>query len=187
MGCAYIFDFDGVLVNTMPAHFSAYRQALEEVGVAIDKQQFYRQAGMTGRDQIRYFAEKAGVTIDVGRVYERTREIRRDQPQPTEAIACNVELLKMLRSAKVPVAIASGSSRPSVLPIMREHAIEADAIVTAEDIQRGKPFPDLFLRAAEALRAAPADCVVIEDSDVGIEAARAAGMRALRFYDKPTP
>jgi len=68
---------------------------------------------------------------------------------------------------------------------MREHAIEADAIVTAEDIQRGKPFPDLFLRAAAALRVDPADCVVIEDSEVGIEAARAAGMGALRFYDKP--
>jgi HAD superfamily hydrolase (TIGR01549 family) len=184
MGRGYIFDFDGVLVNTMGAHFSAYRQALAEAGVPIDKEQFYRQAGMTGREQIRYFAEKANVTIDVSRVYERTREIRRDQPQPTEAIACNVELLRLLRSARVPVAIASGSSRASILPIMREHGIEADAIVTAEDIQRGKPFPDLFLRAAEALGVAPADCVVIEDSEVGIEAARAAGMQALRFYDK---
>jgi HAD superfamily hydrolase (TIGR01509 family) len=183
MGRAYIFDFDGVLVNTMAAHFSAYGQALAEVGVAIDKEQFYRQAGMTGREQIRYFAEKAGLSIDVGRVYERTREIRRDQPQPTQAIACNVELLRLLRSAGVPVAIATGSSRPSILPMMREHGIEADAIVTAEDIQRGKPFPDLFLRAAEALRVTPADCVVVEDSEVGIEAARAAGMRALRFYD----
>lgn len=185
MGLAYIFDFDGVLVNTMSAHFSAYGQALAEVGVPIDKDQFYSQAGMTGHEQISFFAKKAGVAIDVGRVYERTREIRLEQPQPTEGIACNLELLRLLRGAGVPVAIATGSSRPSILPIMREHGMEADAIVTAEDIQRGKPFPDLFLRAAEALKIAPADCVVVEDSDVGIEAARAAGMAALRFYHAP--
>jgi HAD superfamily hydrolase (TIGR01509 family) len=184
MSHAYIFDFDGVLVNTMPAHFAAYRQALAEVDVPLDEPQFYRQAGMTGREQIRYFAEKAGVVIDVDRVYERTREIRRTLSQPTEVIACNVELLRLLRSARIPVAIASGSSRASILPMMREHRLEADAIVTAEDIKRGKPFPDLFLRAAEALHVAPANCVVIEDSDVGIEAARAAGMQALRFHSK---
>ena len=185
MSHAYIFDFDGVLVNTMPAHFAAYRQALAEVNIPIDEPQFYRQAGMTGREQLRYFADKAGVAIDVDRVYERTREIRRAQPLPTEAIACNLELLRLLRSAGVPVAIASGSSRASILPMMREHGIEANAIVTAEDIQRGKPFPDLFLRAAEMLQVAPANCVVVEDSDVGIEAARAAGMHALRFHNRP--
>jgi HAD superfamily hydrolase (TIGR01509 family) len=184
MSHAYIFDFDGVLVNTMPAHFAAYRQALAEVNVPLDERQFYRQAGMTGREQIRSFADKAGVAIDVERVYARTREIHRTLTMPTEVIACNVELLRLLRRAGVLVASASGSSRPSILPIMHEHGIEADAIVTAEDIQRGKPFPDLFLRAAEALHALPADCVVIEDSDVGIEAARAAGMQALRFYRK---
>jgi HAD superfamily hydrolase (TIGR01509 family) len=184
MSRAYIFDFDGVLVNTMSAHFSAYQQALAEVDVPLDKEQFYRQAGMTGREQIRCFAEKAGVSVDVDRVYERTRQIRREQPQPTDAIVCNVELLHLLRSAGVPVAIATGSSRPSILPIMREHGIEADAIVTAEDIQRGKPFPDLLLRAAGALGNPPEECVVIEDSEVGIEAARAAGMRALRFHDR---
>ena len=185
MGLAYIFDFDGVLVNTMAAHFSAYGQALAEAGVPIDKEQFYSQAGMTGHEQISFFAKKAGVEIDVDRVYQRTREIRRDQPEPTEGIACNLELLRILRRAGVPVAIATGSSRPSILPIMREHGIEADAIATSEDITRGKPFPDLFLCAADKLKVAPGDCVVVEDSDVGIQAAQAAGMAALRFYHAP--
>ena len=58
MEIGYIFDFDGVLVNTMPLHFTAYSQALDEAGVPIDREQFYRQAGMTGRDMhcFRYFS-----------------------------------------------------------------------------------------------------------------------------------
>ncbi len=65
---------------------------------------------------------------------------------------------------------------------MRALGIEADALVTSEDVTRGKPHPDLFLAAAEKLGARPADCIVVEDSDVGIECARNAGMMAMRFY-----
>ena len=75
----------------------------------------------------------------------------------------------------------------SLGPVMRRYALEADAVVTAADVSRGKPHPDLFLRAAERLRVAPERCIVIEDSDVGIESAGRAGMRALRFYDRPPP
>ena len=60
-----------------------------------------------------------------------------------------------------------------------------DAVATSEDVSRGKPHPDLFLTAAERLGAAPSDCVVVEDSDVGIECARNAGMMALRFFNLP--
>jgi HAD superfamily hydrolase (TIGR01509 family) len=184
MSWAYIFDFDGVLVYTMETHFVCYRQALAEAGVPIDRTAFFRHAGMTGREQIRYFAEQAGLELDVEAVYQRTRAIRATQPQRTDAIACNADLLRMLRGAGVPVAIASGSSRPSILPIMLEHGLEVDALVTSEDIQRGKPFPDLFLAAAAALGVPPGSCIVIEDSEVGIEAAHSAGMRALRFFDR---
>jgi HAD superfamily hydrolase (TIGR01509 family) len=66
---------------------------------------------------------------------------------------------------------------------MKKFRIEVDAIASSEDVKRGKPNPDLFLFAAEKLGVEPRNCVVVEDSDVGIEAARAAGMKALRFYD----
>ncbi len=183
MNFAYIFDFDGVLVYTMEAHFACYGQALAEVGVPIERETFFSHAGMTGREQLRFFADQAGMTIDVEQVYGRTRTLRASLAGKTESIACNVALLRLLRSQGVPVAIASGSSRLSILPIMQEHSIEVDAIVTSEDITRGKPFPDLFLKAAERLGVPPEYCVVIEDSDVGIQAARSAGMKALRFHD----
>ena len=96
-------------------------------------------------------------------------------------IDCNIELLRAVRADGAKTAIATGSSKPSVLPVLKLYDIVTDALVTAEDVQRGKPDPELFLKAAERLNAQPDTCIVVEDSDVGIEAAAAAGMRSLRF------
>jgi len=180
---AYIFDVDGVLLRTMEAHFVCYKQALAEAGVPIDKAQFYTQAGMTGQEQIRYFADKAGVKVDAANIYARKRELFSQLKDPAESIECNVRLLRALRAAKVPVGIASGSSRKSWVPLLEQFGIEADALVGAEDVKRGKPNPDLFLCAAERLGVDPANCIVLEDSDAGVDAAKAAGMKVMRFYD----
>jgi HAD superfamily hydrolase (TIGR01509 family) len=150
------------------------------------KEQFFRQAGMTGREQIKYFADLAGVKTDVEKIYRRKGELARDHPERATRIECNLALLKALKSAGVPVAIATGSSRPSIVPIMKKFGIEVDAIASSEDVKRGKPNPDLFLFAAERLGVDPRNCIVVEDSDVGIEAAKNAGMKALRFFDNGT-
>jgi HAD superfamily hydrolase (TIGR01549 family) len=183
MKLAYIFDFDGVLVHTMEAHFQCYKQALEEVGVSIDRAQFYYQAGMTGREQIKYFVGRAGATVDVDAVYRRKGEIAEAGGHAATVIECNLAMLRILRAAGVPVAIASGSSHRSILPIMKQLGIEADTVVSADDVTRGKPHPDLFLCAAERLGQSPANCIVVEDSDVGVEAAKAAKMKVMRYYD----
>ncbi len=187
MTTSWIFDFDGVLVNTMEAHFASYGKALAEAGVPIDRELFFSHAGMTGREQIAWFARAAGAQVDVEAVYRRKSEIARESPGSVEPIEANIALLRLLRAAGHRVAIASGSSRPSILPIMEALGIESDAVVTAEDVSRGKPHPDLFLTAARRLGAPPEECVVVEDSDVGIECARNAGMMALRFYDRRKP
>ena len=185
MRIAYIFDFDGVLVNTMEAHFASYGRALAEVGVPLDRERFFSQAGMTGREQIAWFARAAGKHIDVEAVYQRKSEIAKELGGVEEPIETNIELLRLLRAAGHKAAVASGSSKPSILPVMKRLGIEADAVVTSEDVKRGKPHPDLFLTAAKRLGVRPENCVVVEDSDVGIECARNAGMMALRFFDRP--
>lgn len=183
---AWIFDFDGVLVDSMPAHFASYGAALAEVGVTLDRERFYYQAGMTGREQIRYFCEQAGAPADaerIERIYARKNELAPRYRHLIAPIPANLRLLALLRAAGVPTAIASGSSLPSILPVMAELGIEADAIASSEDVRRGKPHPDLFLCAARKLGVPPGICTVVEDSEVGIQAARAAGMRAMRFHD----
>jgi len=184
---AYIFDFDGVLVDTMPAHYASYGAALAEVGVPLDRERFYFQAGMTGREQIRYFCEQAGVQADVEAIYARKNELAQAHHELVTPIPSNIQLLASLRAAGYPVAVASGSSKPWILPIMKRFAIEVEAVVSSEDIRRGKPDPELFLTAAARLAVPPERCTVIEDSDVGIQAARAAGMHALRYFGAPSP
>ena len=98
-------------------------------------------------------------------------------------INCNIVMLKILKDAGCPVAIATGSSNKSVLPVIEEFGIDVDVIATADHVERGKPFPDLFLYAAKKMNVDPGCCIVVEDSDVGIEAALAAGMKAMRFYE----
>ena len=183
MEYAYIFDVDGVLLDTMEVHFDCYKQALHEVNVPIDKAQFFRQAGMTGREQIKYFADKAGLVIDVEQVYQRKRQFFKVYPGNFTTIDCNVGLLRALRASGIPIALASGSSKSSWLGIVEKFGIQADAMIGAEDVHEGKPKPELFLCAAERLGVSPSQCIVIEDSEVGIEAARAAGMKVLRFYN----
>jgi HAD superfamily hydrolase (TIGR01509 family) len=178
---AWIFDFDGVLVSTMDAHFTCYTRACAEVGVPIEKRQFYSQAGMTGREQIAYFAARAGKAIDVESVYRRKGELFLGHLDEVLPIPAGVELLATVRAAGSRTAIASGSSRPSMLPVIARLGLACDAVVTSEDVSRGKPNPDLFLRAAELLGTPPGRCIVVEDSDAGIEAAGRAGMRSFRF------
>ena len=179
----YIFDFDGVLVNTMNAHFECYRQALAEFNVPIEREKFYYQAGMTGIEQMDYFVKASNASVDARDIYARKREIWKTHAFGVESIPCNLQLLKCLKECGYPVAIASGSSRPSILPIMEEFDIVVDALVTCEEVERGKPHPDLFLCASESLNVKPEYCIVIEDSDVGIQAAQAAGMKVMRFYN----
>jgi HAD superfamily hydrolase (TIGR01509 family) len=183
MSYAFIFDVDGVLLSTMEAHFECYKQALQEVNVPIDKDQFFRQAGMKGSEQIKFFAQKAGMSVEVEKVYARKRELFESYIGNVDTIKCNVELLRVLKAAKFPVAMASGSARKSWVPIVSRFSIQADALVGAEDVKRGKPYPDLYLCAAEKLGVPSSHCIVIEDSEAGIDAARAAGMKAMRFYD----
>ena len=183
MEYAYIFDFDGVLTNSMEAHFGSYQEALAEANVPLDKDKFYSNAGMTGKEQIAFFADKAGIEVDVEKVYARKGQLWDNYTHCITKIPCNLELLKCMRAAGYKTAIATGSTPGSVVPIMEKYQIQVDAIITAKDVKRGKPHPDLFLCAAEKLGFAPEMCVVVEDSDVGIEAAKAAGMKAMRFYD----
>jgi HAD superfamily hydrolase (TIGR01509 family) len=180
---AWIFDFDGVLVNTMEGHFACYSQALAESGIPIDREKFYAQAGMTGREQIAYFANAAGKSVDPDAVYRRKKEIFDERRPEARLIESMAELFRTLRAAGARVAIATGSSRSSVQPVIEAFGLVTDALAAAEDVTRGKPNPDLFLLAARKLGVKPEDCIVVEDSEAGIEAARRAGMRALRFFD----
>ncbi|MBI4575531.1 MAG: HAD family phosphatase, partial [Planctomycetes bacterium] len=180
---AVIWDFDGVIVDAEPLHYEAFRRALAERGVVLDREVYY--AEFLPLDDAAFFErarERLGLMGDVAALSRRKREIYQEVLRADGVrVFPGVRELLAAVGGSLRQAIASGSTGGEVRQICAMGGITRHfaAIVTIDDVARGKPAPDLFLEAACRLRAAPAGCLVIEDSPSGVEAARAAGMKAL--------
>jgi HAD superfamily hydrolase (TIGR01509 family) len=178
---AYIFDLDGTLADTMPVHFGVWQTIAARHGLVFPEDRFYSLGGVpTPRIAAMLIAE-AGLALDpvaVAAEKERTYVAGLASGalsvRPIEAV---IDIARAQRGV-APLAIASGSSRRLVTLTLASLGI-ADwfgAVVAAEDTIRHKPEPDVFLEAARRLGAAPERCTVYEDTDLGLEAARRAGM-----------
>jgi HAD superfamily hydrolase (TIGR01509 family) len=175
---ALIFDCDGTLADTMPAHYHAWIEILQPFGVSFPEDRFYAMGGMpTGAILEKLLGEK-GRTADVALLTHQKEQafIRRmGAIRPIEKV---VEIARQGRG-RLPMAVASGGHRHMVEKTLRQIGILDwfPVIVAAEDTTRHKPEPDVFLEAARRLGAEPGECTVYEDTDLGLEAARRAGMR----------
>jgi HAD superfamily hydrolase (TIGR01509 family) len=178
---AFIFDLDGTLADTMPVHFGVWQVVARRHGLTFPEERFYSLGGVpTPRIAAMLIAE-AGLTLDAVAVAAEKEQVYVDglfsgalAVRPIEPIIA----IARARKADGLLAIASGSSRRLVT-----HTLEAlgiadwfGAVVAAEDTVRHKPDPDVFLEAARRLAVDPARCTVYEDTDLGLEAARRAGM-----------
>ena len=176
-----IFDCDGTLADTMPAHYQAWLALLGRFGIPFPEPRFYAMGGMPTASIIRVLAGEAGVVItDVDSLVlekERTFLTHLDAVQPIEPV---VTIAATYRG-KMPIAVASGGYRDTITRTLDRLAIRDwfDAMVTAEDTARHKPEPDVFLEAARRLNVEATKCVVFEDTDIGLEAARRASMTGI--------
>lgn len=177
---ALIFDCDGTLADTMPGHFTAWVAALRAGGGDISEKQFYSLAGVTSAAIIDILNREHGYTLNVVETVEAKEKRYVETLYEIEEIKAVADIARAYRG-KVPMAVASGGLRSVVHATLDTIGLRPlfDAIVTAEDVVYGKPAPDIFLEAAARLGVAPIDCIVYEDGDPGIVAARAAGMRVI--------
>jgi len=174
---ALIFDCDGTLADSMPVHFIAWCETLHPLGIAFDEARFYEMAGIPTDRILRMLAAEQGLAFDaddLSRIKEEKFLKHLPQLKPIEPVA----LLARQSHGNRPIAVASGGFREVVHQQLVRLELRPifEVIVTAEDTERHKPEPDVFLEAARQLAVAPAICCVLEDSDLGIEAARRAGM-----------
>ncbi|MEV6811978.1 HAD family phosphatase [Micromonospora sp. NPDC051296] len=178
---AYLFDCDGTIVDSMPQHYTAWRQTLDEWGCAFPEELFYAWAGRPTADIVAELNEQQGLNMPVATVIA-DREARFQQLLPTAIGIPGV--LHHIDDAhgRIPFAVVSGSTRDAVTASLDALGIldRFDVLVCAGDYARPKPDPEPFLRAAELLGVPPGSCLVFEDADLGIEAATAAGMAAVR-------
>ncbi|EDO49178.1 predicted protein [Nematostella vectensis] len=173
-----IFDCDGTILDTMPLHWKAWCQICAETGLLFKKKDFYRLAGVPGKYIIRDLAIQQAIVLDPLEVYHRKKKLFLKGLSTVNSIPCVVKYVYEARQRGIPVAVATGSSRIQV-----EKALTAvgiidlfDVIIGNEDYIHPKPSPDAFLMAAERIGVDPEDCWGFEDTDIGLEAIKAAGL-----------
>ena len=185
---AILFDCDGTLADTMPAHYRAWRMVTDPHGMAFDEDRFYSMGGRPTRDIVATLAAEAGVAVDVEQEAHRKEQGFLDQLHAVEPIDPVIAVVRRSRG-RVPLAVVTGGYRDVCRQILERVGIADcfDAIVASEDTDRHKPEPAPFLEAARRLGARPQRCVVWEDSDLGIEGARRAGMHWIDVRAFHTP
>lgn len=174
---AILFDCDGTLADTMPAHYRAWLTVTRAHGLDFDEDRFYSLGGRPTRDIIATLAREAGVALDVDEAAEVKERSFLDQLARIEAIGPVVDVVRRLRG-RMPLAVVTGGYQDVCRRILDHIDLAGafDTIVSSEDTDRHKPDPEPFLEAARRLGVAPTRCVVWEDSDLGLEAARRGGM-----------
>lgn len=175
-----IFDCDGTLADTMPLHWRAWQVIAEKYKLHFPQDRFYSLGGVPSRDILKMLAEEQNVTLDhvaAGHEKENTYLPFLGQVQPVHAV---VEIAKA-NFGKVPMAVASGGTQKIIVQVLEHLNIRNlfKAVVTSEMVRRQKPAPDIFLEAARLIGVEPQYCRAYEDTDLGLEAIRSAGMEAV--------
>ncbi|MFH8931186.1 HAD family hydrolase [Streptomyces pristinaespiralis] len=178
-----IFDLDGTLVDSEPNYFEAGRRVLAAHGVLdFDREQHTRFIGIGTRETLEILRARYALDAPLDELLAaKNRAYLELASASTDVFPQMRAFVERLSARGVPMAVASGSSRAAVEAVLAGTRLAAHIAVTvsAEEVGRGKPEPDVFLEAARRLGAAPADCVVVEDAPPGAAAARAAGMRCI--------
>jgi beta-phosphoglucomutase-like phosphatase (HAD superfamily) len=172
-----IFDCDGTLVDSMPLHMKAWEHVIRMKGGPWDYDFFFSKKGMPEQAIVNLYNKRFALQLDPAVTVELKHRFFRSRASELKAIPCVLEIALRYENV-LPMAIASGGTKDNVQLELKSLRIKRlfQAIVSADDDIRPKPAPDIFLEAAKRIGVAPQLCQVFEDGDLGLEAARRAGM-----------
>ena len=180
---ALVFDLDGTLADTMPAHFLAWTEVTRAAGLAFPEERFYAMGGVPTLTILRTLIEEQGHGGDADELAARKEAAFERHIPAAEPAAGVVAVLRSAQAAGLPCAVATGGNRATAAATLGAIGLAGDfppgKVVAAEDTDRHKPHPAPYLLAAERLGVAPTGCDAYEDTDLGLESARAAGMRGI--------
>ncbi|KUE78787.1 HAD family hydrolase [Aeromonas schubertii] len=181
---ALIFDLDGTLVNSMPLHLDAWAQTAAEFGLPFDRARIHGMGGIPTRKIVALLANEHGLHIDVEAFTRRKVALYLANIDKVQVYPPMWELVRS-QFGKRPMGIGTGSPRRHVEQILRQTGLDAyiETIVSADDVENHKPHPDTFLKVAGQLGVEPTRCLVFEDTEIGVQAGRAAGMDTLLVAD----
>jgi len=178
---AYLFDCDGTIADSMPLHYIAWSQALGEWGCQFTEERFYELGGMPIVEIIELIGREQGIQMPVALVAKRKEALYFEYLPRLQCVPEVLEHIELQRGT-IPFAVVSGSTRDSVEASLRAIGLldRFEVLVCAGDYTKSKPDPEPFLVAAERLGVSPQNCLVFEDTQMGVDAAIAAGMGSVR-------
>jgi HAD superfamily hydrolase (TIGR01509 family) len=178
---AYLFDCDGTIADSMPLHYVAWNRALGEWNCEFSEALFYAWGGMPVVEIIAALNQQRSLHMPVQDVAHRKEELYREMLPQLKAVPEVLEHIEQSHG-RIPFAVVSGSSRDSVTASLGALRLldRFETLVCAGDYERSKPDPQAFLLAADRLGIVPESCLVFEDTEMGIQAATAAGMASVK-------
>lgn len=182
---AVIFDWDGTLADTRQVVVASFQKALSEVNCNITDEFIERRIGIGAAETFREILRYAKASFDealIKRLVARKIHAEIEMSGEVKLFSGALELLNTLRGkVKLKLGLASMNNRRAINHMLNEMDIRGffDSVLTADDITHSKPNPEIFLKCAAKLKIAPSQCVVVEDSIFGVEAAKAAKMTCI--------
>ena len=184
---AVIFDMDGVTFDTEKVYLDIWIEVFEKYGYKMTKELYVNVMGTGRKNVIKTFLENFGDDLPIEKMYEEKDNqlfyIIENQGIPLkEGVK---ELFSMLKEKNYKIALATSAKRERVEKQIKDKWLKEsfDAIVCGDDVEKGKPSPDIFLKAAKKIDVEPENCFVVEDSPAGIKAAFSGGMKGIHVED----
>jgi beta-phosphoglucomutase family hydrolase len=182
---AVIFDLDGVIIDSEPFHLVVNEKIFANLGINLSEDEYQSFIGTTHQDMWSTIKKKYGLLQSVPELVNMqvSGNINYIKNEKIDAIEGVTGLLSRLKKANIKIGIASSSPTEVIELVIKKLGISDyfSVVVGGEKIEKGKPSPDIFLKAAKVLNTKPENCVVIEDSENGVKAAKAAGMKCVGF------
>ena len=176
---ALIFDLDGTIVDTMPIHFQAWIDVLKEHKINFTKELFYEFTGIPTYKIVSHINERLKVNLNPAEIAKKKEDHCMENISKIGIIKPVADILYRYHT-KMPISLGTGSTKNVTEVILKKLGLDKyfEIYITADDVVNHKPAPDTFLRCAELMGVAPEFCQVFEDGDLGLKAAKSAGMIA---------
>ncbi|MFD3274433.1 HAD family hydrolase [Paenibacillus dendritiformis] len=185
---AFIFDMDGVIIDSEPIHFEIDVETMKYFGVTIAPHELDRFVGMTNPEMWSILKQEYSLPHSVSEIIEyqlksKIEWIRSTDLAPIEGIQ---ELIFNLKKNNILIGLASSSPIAFIKEVLRKYNFFEyfDSIISGEEVTKGKPAPDIYLEVSNQLNSKPNECWVLEDSKNGVQAAKAAGMKCIGFINQ---
>lgn len=184
---AVLFDMDGVIIDSEPLHMKAFQVAMSNYGLELSDEYCYQFIGRTDRYMVEVLIKEWNLSDSVEKVLQLKSNILEnlEKVEGYPPVPYVKQLIKNLYENKIKLAIASSSPMSAIQYTAKTQGLTSyfAEYVSGTEIEHSKPAPDIFLKSAKMLDVDPVECLVIEDSEHGVAAAKAAGMTCVGFFN----